>query len=154
TTSTGMDRLQRMLSAQVEKIYFPIDYRKCVQRALRVIHPAAVILVEAEIWPNFIWRVRERRIPLFLVNARLSDRSYPRYRRFGFLFRELFASFTGVGAQNEADAIKLRELGCRPEAIHVLGILKFDSAGPEQRRPLDVPTLLRRLGVPEHARVL
>ena len=87
TTSTGMDRLQRMLSAQVEKIYFPIDYRKCVQRALRVIHPAAVILVEAEIWPNFIWRARGMGIPLFLVNARLSDRSFPRYKKYGFLFR-------------------------------------------------------------------
>jgi hypothetical protein len=53
----------------------------------------AIILVEAEIWPNFIWKARDMRIPLFLVNARLSDRSFPRYKRFGFLFRRFFAAF-------------------------------------------------------------
>lgn len=154
TTSTGMERLQRLLPAPVEKIYYPIDHKKCVQRALSLIHPQAVILVEAEIWPNLLWRARDRGVPLFLVNARLSERSYPRYKRFGFLFRDLFASFTGVGAQNEADAAKLRELGCRPEAIHIVGSMKFDAVEREGRRPLDVAKLLRQLGVPEGARVL
>ena len=154
TTSTGMERLQRKLPSHVQKVYYPIDRKKCVQRALSVIHPEAVVLVEAEIWPNFIWRARDRGIPLFLVNARLSPRSYPRYRRFGFLFRDLFAAFDGVGAQNEADAAKLRELGCRPEAIRIVGSMKFDAVALEERRPLDVPNLLRQLGVPEGARVL
>ncbi|PYJ80583.1 MAG: 3-deoxy-D-manno-octulosonic acid transferase, partial [Verrucomicrobia bacterium] len=76
TTSTGMGELQRKLPSHVEKVYYPIDYRKCVCRALSMIHPKAVVLVEAEIWPNFIWRLRDKNIPLFLVNARLSNRSY------------------------------------------------------------------------------
>jgi 3-deoxy-D-manno-octulosonic-acid transferase len=154
TTSTGMERLRGQLPADVEKIYYPIDHKKCVHRALSVIHPAAVVLVEAEIWPNFLWRARDRKIPLFLVNARMSERSYPRYRRFGFLFRELFASFVGVGAQNEADASRLIELGCRPEAVHIVGSMKFDAVGRGDRRSLDVSKLLRQLGVPEGARVL
>src|SRR5438094_2451554 len=128
TTSTGMGELQRKMPSHIGKIYYPIDHKKCVKRALSLIHPEAVVLVEAEIWPNFIWRLRDRRIPLFLVNARLSDRSRRGYRRFGFLFRPLFASFTGVGAQNEADAVRLRELGCQPRAIQVVGSLKFDAA--------------------------
>jgi len=130
TTSTGMGELQRKLPSHIEKIYYPIDHTKCVQRALGLIHPEAVVLVEAEIWPNFIWRLRDKRIPLFLVNARLSDRSYRGYKRFGFLFRQMFASFTGVGAQNAADAARLGELGCRPESIEVVGSLKFDAAKP------------------------
>jgi 3-deoxy-D-manno-octulosonic-acid transferase len=154
TTSTGMERLQRELPSHVEKIYYPVDRKKCVHRSLSVIHPEAVVLVEAEIWPNFIWRLRDKRIPLFLVNARLSDRSYRGYKFFAFLFRDLFASFTGVGAQGEADAARLLELGCRPEAIHRIGSLKFDAAEPGERRPLDVPALLRKLGVPEGARLL
>ncbi len=154
TTSTGMGELQRKLPAHIEKIYYPVDYRKCVHRALSLIHPEAVLLVEAEIWPNFIWRLGDKNIPLFLVNARLSDRSYHGYKRFGFLFRPLFASFTGVGAQNEADAARLRELGCRPEAIQVVGSLKFDAARLEERRLLDVPAMLRQLAVPAGARVL
>ena len=154
TTSTGMGELQRKLPAHIGKIYFPIDYRQCVHRALSVIHPEAVLLVEAEIWPNFIWRLGDKKIPLFLVNARLSDRSYRGYKRFGFLFRPLFASLSGVGAQNEADAGRLRELGCRPEAIQVVGSLKFDAARLDERRLLDVPAMLRQLAVPAGARVL
>jgi len=154
TTTTGMGELQRKLPWRITKIYYPIDRPKYVTRALSAIGPEAVVLVEGEIWPNFIWRVRRRRIPLFLVNARLSERSYRGYRRFGFLFRPLFASFTGVGAQNEADAARLRELGCRPEAIHVVGNLKFDAATLEERHFLDVPALLRQLGIKPDARLL
>lgn len=154
TTSTGMGELKKKLPSHIEKVYYPIDKKKIVYRALSTIHPEAVVLVEAEIWPNFIWRVRDKKVPLFLVNARLSDRSYRGYKRFGFLFRPLFAAFTGVGAQNEADAAKLRDLGCKPEAINVVGSLKFDAAKLDERRQLDVGKLLAQLGVPEGARIL
>jgi 3-deoxy-D-manno-octulosonic-acid transferase len=154
TTTTGMGELRKKLPTHVSKIYYPVDRRKYVARAQSLIGPEAIILVEAEIWPNFIWRAQQQRTPLFLVNARLSERSYRGYKRFGFLFRPLFAAFTGVGAQNEADAARLRELGCRPEAIHIVGSLKFDAAKLAERRTLDVPGLLRQLGVPEHAPIL
>lgn len=147
TTTTGMQQLQQKLPRHISTIYYPIDFRSVVRRALSAIHPQAIILVEAEIWPNFIWRARALGTPLFLVNARLSERSYPRYKRFGFLFRRLFASFTGVGAQNETDAAKLKELGCRPEAIRVVGSLKYDAAKLEERRLLNVPALLGQVGV-------
>ena len=101
TTTTGMSELRSRLPTHISKIYYPIDRRKWVSRALAVINPKAIVLVEAEIWPNFIWRAGDLRIPLFLVNARLSDRSYRGYKRFGRLFRPLFASFAGIGAQNE-----------------------------------------------------
>lgn len=154
TTTTGMGELKKKLPTHVSKIYYPVDRRKFVARAQSLIKPEAIILVEAEIWPNFIWRAQQQRIPLFLVNARLSERSYRGYKRFGFLFRPLFAAFTGVGAQNEADAARLRELGCRPEAIHIVGSLKFDAARLDERRNLDVPGMLRQLGVSESAPLL
>ena len=154
TTTTGMGELQRRLPARIGRIYYPIDRRRCVNRALATIRPSAILLVEAEIWPNFLWHAKARRIPLFLVNARLSDRSYRGYKLFGFLFKPLFASFTGVGAQNEADAARLRDVGCRPEAIQIVGSLKFDAAKLEERQLLDVPAMLRQLGVPPGARLL
>jgi len=154
TTTTGMGELKKKLPSHIGRIYYPIDRWKYVARALGTIHPKAIVLVEAEIWPNFIWRAREQGIPLFLVNARLSGRSYRGYRRFAFLFRPLWASLAGVGAQNEADAARLNELGCRPEAVHVIGSLKFDAARLDERRVLDVPGMLRQLGVPARARVL
>jgi 3-deoxy-D-manno-octulosonic-acid transferase len=154
TTTTGMARLKHLLPARISKIYYPLDRRKWVRRALAVINPEAIVLVEAEIWPNFLWRARDLNIPVFLANARLSDRSFRGYRRFGFLFRPLFASFAGVGCQNEEDAARLRSLGCRPEAVRVVGNLKFDAAKLEEHRMLDVPALLAQLGVSPDAPVL
>lgn len=154
TTTTGMGELKKKLPTLISKIYYPIDRRQYVSRALATVHPQAVVLVEAEIWPNFIWRAADLRIPIFLVNARLSERSYRGYKRFGFLFRPLFASFAGVGVQNEGDAARLRELGCRPEAVHVVGSLKFDAARLETRRTVNVESVLRRAGVPPGARIL
>lgn len=154
TTTTGMGELQKRLPHHIGKFYYPVDRRKYVNRAVAVLDPEAVILVEAEIWPNFFWRLRDRKTPLFLVNARLSERSYRGYKRFGFLFRPLFAQFTAVGAQNEADADRLRELGVRPEAIHIVGSMKFDVAKVDTLRMLNVPDLLRRFGVPADAQLL
>ncbi len=154
TTTTGMAELRSRLPSHVSKIYYPVDRSKFVNRALATINPKAIVLVEAEIWPNFLWRAQRLGIPVFLANARLSDRSYPRYKKYSFLFRPLFASFTGVGAQNEEDAARLREVGCRPEAVRVVGNLKFDAAKLDERRTLDVPAMLRQLGVPADAQIL
>ena len=154
TTSTGMAELQRKLPRHIEKIYYPIDHRRCVARAIGTIHPEAIILVEAEIWPNFLWRARDLNIPSFLVNARMSEGSYAGYKRFGFLFRPIFGGFTGVGAQNEMDAARLRDLGCRPEAIEVVGSLKFDAARLDERPMFSAEKLLRQLGVEPGARIL
>ena len=70
-----------------------------VRRSLAAVQPAAIVLVEAELWPNFLWQAQALRLPVCLANARISDRSFPRYRRAAFLFRELFAGFAAVGAQ-------------------------------------------------------
>jgi 3-deoxy-D-manno-octulosonic-acid transferase len=154
TTTTGMGELMKCLPSHIHKIYYPIDRRSYVRRSLFAMHPEAIVLVEAEIWPNFLWTAQHLGIPTFLVNARLSEKSFRGYRRWGFLFRPIFASFSGVGCQNEADAARLRELGCRPEAIEVVGSLKFDAAKLEERRLIDVSRLLGQLGVPPDAPVI
>ena len=154
TTSTGMALLQDRLPSTIVKLYYPIDRRKHVIRAIGIISPSAVVLIEAEIWPNFLWTLQRRGIPHFLVNARLSERSYRGYKRFGFLFRSLFAGFTGVGAQTSADALRLGKLGCRSEAIQVVGSLKFDSAQLEAKQLVDIPKLLEQVGVSPDSLVL
>ena len=154
TTTTGMAELRRRLPSRVSMIYYPVDRRKFVRRALATINPQAIILVEAEIWPKFLWRAADLKIPVFLANARLSDRSFPRYKRFTFLFRRLFRSFAGVGCQNEEDAQRLQAVGCRPEAVRVVGNLKFDAAKLTERSTLDVRGMLRQLGVADDAPIL
>lgn len=154
TTTTGMAELHRKLPTHISRVYYPIDRRNCVVRALSTIRPLAIVLVEGEIWPNFLWRAKEMAIPVFLVNARLSDRSFRGYKRFGRLFRPLFGSLAGVGAQSEADAARLRELGCRAESVRVVGSLKYDAAKLDERRLLDVPAMLGQLGLAPGARIL
>lgn len=154
TTTTGMAELRRHLPQHISKVYYPIDRRKYVTRAFDTVNPEAVILFESEIWPNFLWRARDLRIPVFLANARLSSRAYSGYRRFGFLFRPLFASLAGVGAQNETDAERLQKIGCRPEAVHVVGNLKYDVSKLDGSRRLDAAALLRQVGAPDDAPVL
>jgi len=154
TTSTGMGELHKRLPEGVEKVYYPVDFLPFVRRALDRIQPVAVALIEAEIWPNFLWELQRRQIPHFLLNARVSARSHRGYRRFGVLFAPLFATFEGVGAQNEEDAVRLREIGCQPDAVHVFGNLKFDAVHLPTKRPLDVPAMLASLEVKPGAPVL
>ena len=153
TTTTGMEKL-RQLPARISKIYYPIDRKKYADHALAVMNPQAFILVEAEIWPNFLWRAHKLKIPVFLANARLSERSFRGYKRFGFLFRPLFAGFAGVGTQNEEDADRLLAVGCRREAVRVVGNMKFDTAMFTTDRRLDAVKMLRQIGVTEEALVV
>jgi 3-deoxy-D-manno-octulosonic-acid transferase len=154
TTSTGMGELRRKLPVHVPKFYYPIDRRSYVSRALRVINPEAIVLVEAEIWPNFLWKAGDRRIPTFLVNARLSEKSFRGYRRAAFLFRPIFQNFSGVGAQNEADAQRLVALGCKPEVVRIVGNLKFDAAQIAEKNAIRVDQVYRQIGVSDEALIL
>ncbi|MDB4459230.1 3-deoxy-D-manno-octulosonic acid transferase [bacterium] len=154
TTSTGMGELKRRTPKGTRCMYYPVDRWSHIQRALNLLEPKAVILVEAEIWPNILWALRERAIPTFLVNARLSDRSFKGYARFGFLFRPLFEAFTGIGSLNEKDKAKLISLGCPENSITVTGSMKFDSATTDGPKSVDVPVLLKKVGIPENATLL
>jgi 3-deoxy-D-manno-octulosonic-acid transferase len=154
TTSTGMGELRRRLPPSVQAIYYPADFPGVVRRALNTLRPKAIILVEAELWPNLLWQAQDRAIPLFLVNARLSERSFRGYGRFSVLFRPIFAKFRAVGCQQSNDAERLIALGFYAEAVRTVGNMKFDAAQPDARPSLDVPGLLRQIGVGTNARLL
>lgn len=154
TTTTGMAELHKKLPGMFGKIYYPIDRRKYVDYAFRVLHPSAVILVETEIWPNFIWRAQSAGTPLFLINGRLSAKSHSRYLRLSPLFRRLFGAFTGIGAQTEEYATQFRQLGGQAAAVQVTGNLKFDAAKIGPGKDLEVPGLLNQVGVSPDALLL
>jgi 3-deoxy-D-manno-octulosonic-acid transferase len=154
TTSTGMGELGRKLAPHIPRFYYPIDFPGVVRRALNTFHPAAIILVENELWPNFLWQALDRKIPMFLVNARISDRSFPNYRRASFLFRPVFSRFRAVGCQEPGDAGRLAQLGFPADAVRVVGSLKFDAAQPDPRPGLDARALLGQIGVKNNAKIL
>jgi 3-deoxy-D-manno-octulosonic-acid transferase len=154
TTSTGMQLLRERFPVGIEKIYYPIDKRRYVRSAFSTLRPRALILVEAEIWPNLVWQARRQRTPIFLVNARLSNGSYKNYKRFGFLFKSIFSSFAGIGTQTEADREKIIKLGARPETVEVFGSLKFDAANLDSGIYLNAADLIQRSGAPQDAIIL
>jgi len=134
TSSTGWKTAERELERSrcggIEDvlIYNPLDFNGCVRRALDRIRPRAVILTETEIWPNFIRALARRRVPVFLVNARVSDRSAPRYRKLRWFFGDVLRAFTGISAQSDLDAARLVAAGADPATVQVTGSFKFDVA--------------------------
>jgi len=128
TTSTGHAVAARKLSPAVPLFYFPLDSRFCFARTHRLLRPRALILVEAELWPNQLHFCREEGVPLILVNARLSPMSFPRYRRFRWLLGPVFRSFRLVTVQTDEDVARLAELGFASAALNVVGSLKYDAA--------------------------
>ena len=154
TTSTGMAELQRLLPPHIQRMYYPADFAGGVRRAMKAVQPRAIILVEAELWPNFLSQAIAARCPLFLVNARFSKTSLRNYRLFRFFFSPIFAKFSGVGCQQPDDVPGITGLGFPAEAVHVTGNLKFDAAQSAPGATLDVPALLRQIGVGAEALLL
>ncbi|HZE96498.1 MAG TPA: 3-deoxy-D-manno-octulosonic acid transferase [Planctomycetota bacterium] len=105
--------------------YFPLDLGGSVKRALRRIKPVGVILIELEVWPNFVRRCAKDGVPVVVVNGRMSERSYGRYRSWGWFFRPIFRKLAAVGVQNDTYAERLKEMGAAPV---VTGNLKYDAA--------------------------
>jgi 3-deoxy-D-manno-octulosonic-acid transferase len=105
--------------------YFPLDFGGSVRRALRRIRPAGVVLVELEVWPNFVRRCAREGIPVAVVNGRMSERSFGRYRAWGWFFRPIFRKLAAVGVQNDTYSARLKEMGADPV---VTGNLKYDAA--------------------------
>jgi len=106
--------------------YFPYDIPLSVKYVTDKIDPGAVLIMESDIWPNFLSAMKRRRIPVILCNGRLSDRSYSRFRRCLFVAKPLFSLFTGICAQSEQDAKRFIGLGLAPERVHTTGNVKFD----------------------------
>ena len=128
TSSTGWKTAEREVTPADVLIYNPLDFGGCVKRALNAVNPRAVILTETEIWPNFIRTLKKRGVPIYLVNARISDRSAPRYKALRWFFGEVFRCFTKIYAQSDLDAKRLADAGADPESVQVTGSFKFDVA--------------------------
>lgn len=117
--------------------YAPLDFPFMVRRYLDRFRPQRIVLIEGEAWPHLLLECKARRIPVSLVNARMSPRSEERYRNFAPSLRSLFSMLDCVAIQEADDAAIWQELGVAPQRIHHTGSLKFDSAGGAHpvRRP-------------------
>jgi len=130
TTTTGFQVANAEANERMEVLYSPLDFWPVTRRAFALIRPIRIILVEAEVWPNLAAEARDRRIPLALVNARLSNRSEARFHRFRSLIAPTFRCLDAICVQEPEDVERWVALGVRRERIHHVGSIKYD--------PLDV----------------
>jgi 3-deoxy-D-manno-octulosonic-acid transferase len=139
TTETGRSIAEKL--AEVDLcVYFPFDYPFAVKSSLEKINPAIVIVVETEIWPNFLRIARRMGIPAVMVNGRISDRSFGRYLKLKRFFRPVLADFAALCMQTSEDARRIAAIGAEPVRVHVTKNLKYDLpltvTSPEQREAL------------------
>ena len=135
TTETGQRLARERMKGASGIFYFPLDSAGAVKRALRAIRPAMVVVMETEIWPNFLREARRQGIPVVFANARISKRSFARYQRWRFLaepfFAEALANATVLLAQTAEDASRLIEMGAPEDRVEVTGNLKYDVEPPQ-----------------------
>ncbi len=137
---TGMD----LYGDGVERCYLPYDFGWASRRFLRHFRPVAGVFMETEIWPNLIRASVHSAVPVYLVNARMSEKSARGYRRIGRLTRTALSKLSGIGAQTNRDAQRLAELGARN--VSITGNIKFDRLAPVEMLALGA-TLRNAFGV-------
>jgi 3-deoxy-D-manno-octulosonic-acid transferase len=134
TTITGQALARERMDFADAVIYFPLDWNFCVQRALDAVRPSLILVLETEIWPNFLRLAGRRKIPVVFVSGRISDHSFARYQSylgvFGFFLRpflkEALSNASAFLMQNEKDAERIRAMGAPADRVHVSGNLKYD----------------------------
>lgn len=143
TTRTGQALARERFGAD-RVFYCPLDLPWAVRAYLRALQPKLLVLAETEFWPNLLYGCFRREIPVAVVNARISDRSWPRYQMLRRLWRPILGQLRRVLAQSSVDAERLVALGCRAERVSVSGNLKFDVRAASEA---EATRLLRQLGV-------
>jgi 3-deoxy-D-manno-octulosonic-acid transferase len=130
-TPAGRELGESRLPALAGRFYLPLDWASAARRAFSRLRPALLLIVETELWPNLLRVARESGARVILVNARLSDRSFRRYRLIRPLMRRVLDNVNCLCAQTERDAERFRALGARAERVVVTGNMKFDAAPPQ-----------------------
>jgi len=128
TTTTGRKMAERLLpSTEVRHFYYPWDIPWIVKRAVDSIEPCAYVVMETEIWPNLIYEMHKRGIPVFLVNGRFSDRSFEKRKGRSGFWCELFSLFTLIMVREESDLNRFQALGVPENKVVVTGDCKVDA---------------------------
>ncbi|HHN78570.1 MAG TPA: hypothetical protein ENK11_07855 [Phycisphaerales bacterium] len=128
TTDTGLACARSLYRDSCEVVRYPLDFSGSVARFLDAVRPDAVALVELELWPNFINACRARRIPVCVINGRLSARSFKGYRRFRRFLSPMFRRLEFAAVQDEVYAERFEAMGCAHDAVSITGSMKWDNA--------------------------
>ena len=133
-TATGAERVKSLFGDTVIHHFLPIDFPGAMKRFVRSLTPELLVLAETELWPNMLYAASEHNVPVVMINARLSDKAYSRYRRFQQLTRDMLIRINWIAAKSGEDAKRFRSLGVPPKRLSVAGALKFDLTVSEEQR--------------------
>ena len=148
TTATGYARGRQLYLGKpgISLIRYPLDFTSSIHRVLDAIRPSLVVLMEGEIWPNFLRQCERREIPVLLVNGRISESAFGRYRRIKFITRGMLWRISAICAQDQVYADRFKELGAPADRLTITGTMKFDTANLADSVPGD-DQLARELGL-------
>lgn len=134
STDTGWELVQKRF-VDCQPTWFPLDFSWAVRQAIRRIQPAQVVLMELELWPNFLAECHRQDVPVSIINARMSERSHRGYCRIRYLLKPLFSRLALVAAQSQTYADRLISLGAPKERTVVTGSIKFDGVETSRTNP-------------------
>lgn len=154
STKTGFEIANKRFKDTADAVFFyPYDLALSVKHMAVKIDPAFVVIVESDIWPNFLFEMKKRNVPVVLVNARLSQRSFRGYKRLAVFSKPVFLSFAGICTQSMADAERFRSLGVPSGRITVTGNIKFEQAGQFMPAP-EIENLQRSIHIQSSQKVI
>ena len=131
-TNTGQEIAAKKLENIVDYItYFPFDTPFCIENFFARIKPTAIFMAETEIWPFFVNKCYQKRVPLFIINGRISDRTFNSYKKFKIFFKNLLKKYTGIYTQSSEDLNKFLQLGANQNTTERMNNLKFDITPPD-----------------------
>lgn len=133
-TPTGSARAKALFGDRIQYAFSPYDTPGAVRRFVDRVNPRALVIMETELWPNMISLSARRKLPMFLINARLSERSAKGYERVASLVTPLLRNISWIAAQAEEDANRFLRIGATPESVSVTGSIKFDVEIPDHVR--------------------
>ena len=128
TTDTGFARANTLFGENLRVFYFPLDFSWIMRRAFGNIRPAICLLMELEVWPNFVQIAQQLNIPVIIVNGRMSDKSFSGYKKIKPIFKKVFRKISLILAQTDQYAQRFKEIGAPDEKVIVTGSLKYDTA--------------------------
>lgn len=126
TTPAGAELCRQLKSEEDYFLFFPVDFKWSVRRFLGAVRPEAVIFLETEIWPNLVFELEKQKIPLFILNGRISDKALPKYLKIPSFTRIVLKRFAQIGAQDELMRARFLSLGVPAEKCRVTGNIKYD----------------------------
>ncbi len=155
TTTTGFLVAKEHATDSFKVIHNPVDIPWVTASVIRKIRPSALILIEAEIWPNLVGQLARREIPVLLINARLSPRSARRYVKFRPFIEPIFSQLSAVTVPFSSDVARWNAIGIPEDRIHILGSVKFDStSGSQPGKEAELRDWLHSTGMSENSRIL